>query len=84
VQPGGERLEHVARRLAEAQRVEVVDRVRAVDVEEEAARVQRVAAAVRHPLEHRDAGARVVGGDRRARARGAEADDRDVGHRSEA
>jgi hypothetical protein len=80
VQAVGEGFQDVAGRLAEAQRVEVVDRARAVDVEEEAARVQRVAAAVGQLLQHGHPRARIMGRDRGVRARGVEAEDGDVAH----
>ncbi len=50
----------------------------ATDLEQEAARVDAVAAAGRGLLDHGDRGAGVVGGDRRRRPGGAEADDEDV------
>jgi hypothetical protein len=72
------RLEHGAVGLPKAQRIEVLDRVRTVDLEQEAARVHAVAAARSRLLDHRDRGARVVRGDRGGGAGGAEPDHEDV------
>ena len=76
--PRGVGLEHGPVGLAEAQGVEVVDGARTVDLEQEAARVDAVAAAGRGLLDDRDRRAGVVRGDRRRCAGGAEADDEDV------
>jgi hypothetical protein len=77
-QAASERLEDGLVGLAEAQGVEVRDGVGAVDLEQEAARVQAVPAALRGLLDHRDGGAGIVGSDCRAGARRPEPDDEDV------
>jgi hypothetical protein len=56
----------------------VIDSSRPVDIEQEAARVDAVAAARRCLLDDRDRRPGVVGGDRRGRAGGAKPDDEDV------
>ena len=71
-------LEHAPAGLAEAQRVEVIDSARPVDIEQEAAGVDAVAAARRCLLDDRDRRPTVVGRDRRRRPGGAEPDDEDV------
>ena len=65
VQAGRVGVEHRARRPAEAERVQVLHRGRAGDVEQEAAAVQGVAAAVGGGFQHEHAGPGVVRGDAR-------------------
>ena len=77
-QAARECLEHGAVGLSEAERVEVLDRTRPVDLEQKAARVHAVATARRGLLDDRDRRALVVGGDRGAGAGGAEPGDEDV------
>jgi hypothetical protein len=76
--PARVRLEHRAVGLPEAQRVEVLDGVGAIDLEQEAARVRAIAAARSRLLDHRDRGAGVVRGDRGGSTGRAEPDHEDV------
>ena len=77
-QPARVGLEHATVGLAEAQGIEVVDRPRTVDLEQEPTGVDAVAATGRGLLDDGDRGAGVVRGDRGGGAGGAEADDEDV------
>ena len=77
-QPARVRLEHATVGLAEAKGIEVVDCPGTVDLEQEAAGVDAVAATGRGLLDDGDRRAGVVRGDRGGRAGGAEPDDEDV------
>ena len=74
VEAGGVGGQNRAVGLAEAERVEVLDRDLIIDVEQESARVAAFAPAGAGLLDHADTRAGVVRRDRRARAGGAEAD----------